>query len=200
AWGMNRNGVRGYLKARMPTFHFSPNELQALVNFFMAASDQHQPYIPEQLDPITGEEQNLARALFTSKQASCLQCHMTGDAAHDAKATAPNFLLAPERLKPSWTRRWIYDPQTISPGVNMPSELFAKDPVHNRLVFKAETPPSFQTYNKDHLDLIVRYLFNLTPDEQRRIGGASSASQSAPSPAAPATPAGRTAATGTSGH
>ena len=196
AWGMNRNGVRGYLKARMPTFHFSPNELQALVNFFMAASDQHQPYIPEQLDPVTSEEQNLARALFTSKQASCLQCHMTGDAAHDAKATAPNFLLAPERLKPSWTKRWIYDPQTISPGVNMPSELFVRDPAHNRLVFKAETPPAFQTYNKDHLDLIVRYLFQITPDEQRRIGGASPAAPSATPPAA-ATPAGKTTATGT---
>src|SRR6185503_5952412 len=87
-WGMNRNGVRSYLKVRMPTFNFSPNELQALVNFFMAASEQHQPYIPEQLDPITSEEQNLARALFTSKQASCLQCHMTGDPGHDVKATA----------------------------------------------------------------------------------------------------------------
>ncbi|MGA9771945.1 MAG: c-type cytochrome [Blastocatellia bacterium] len=194
AWGMNRNGVRGYLKVRMPTFHFSPNELQALVNFFMAASDQHQPYIPEQLDPVTSEEQNLARALFTSKQASCLQCHMTGDAAHDAKATAPNFLLAPERLKPSWTKRWIYDPQTISPGVNMPSELFVRDPAHNRLVFKAETPPAFQTYNKDHLDLIVRYLFQITPDEQRRIGGGAAA-QSTAAPAA-ATPAGKTTATG----
>ena len=160
----------------------------------MAASDQRQPYIPEQLDPVTTEEQNLARALFTSKQASCLQCHMTGDPAHDAKATAPNFFLAPERLKPSWTKRWIYDPQTISPGVNMPSELFIKDPAHDRLIFKAETPPSFQAYNKDHLDLIVRYLFQITPDEQRRIGGASAAAAAAP--AATATPpAGKTAAT-----
>jgi cytochrome c2 len=194
AWGMNRNGVRGYLKARMPTFHFSPNELQALVNFFMAASDQHQPYIPEQLDPVTSEEQNLARALFTSKQASCLQCHMTGDPAHDAKATAPNFLLAPERLKPSWTRRWIYDPQMISPGVNMPSELFVKDPVHDRLIFKAQTPPAFETYNKDHLDLIVRYLFQITPDEQKRIS-AGSGTQPAATPAPAAAPPGKTAAT-----
>jgi len=198
--GVNRNGVRGYLKARMPTFNFSPNELQALVNFFMAASDQPQPYIPEQLDPVTTEELNLARALFTSKQASCLQCHMTGDPAHDAKATAPNFLLAPERLKPSWTRRWIYDPQIISPGVNMPSELFVRDPSHDRLIFKAETPPAFQTYNKDHLDLIVRYLFQLSADEQRRIaGGSAAAAASAPAAGkpvtAPANAAGKTTAT-----
>jgi len=187
---MNRNGVRSYLKARMPTFNFSPNELQALVNFFMAASEQHQPYIPEQLDPVTSEEQNLARALFTSKQASCLQCHMTGDPGHDVKATAPNFLLAPDRLKPAWTKRWIYDPQMISPGVNMPSELFVKDPNHNRLIFKAETPPAFQNYDKDHLDLIVRYLFQITPDEQRRIGGGAQAAAAAPAPPA------KTAATG----
>ncbi|HKP88205.1 MAG TPA: c-type cytochrome [Blastocatellia bacterium] len=194
AWGMNRNGVRGYLKVRMPTFHFSPNELQALVNFFMAASDQHQPYIPEQLDPITTEEQTLARALFTSKQASCLQCHMTGDPAHDVKATAPNFLLAPERLKPLWTKRWIYDPQVISPGVNMPSELFIKDPNHDRLIFKAETPPAFQNYDKDHLDLIVRYLFEITPDEQRRIGGGGGAQPTAPTQSAATTT--KTTATG----
>jgi hypothetical protein len=61
--GMNRNGVRAYLKVRMPTFNFSPNELQALVNFFMGASDQHQPYIPEKLEPLTGDEPTMARRL-----------------------------------------------------------------------------------------------------------------------------------------
>src|ERR1044071_2529740 len=121
---------------------------------------------------------------------------MTGDAAHDAKATAPNFLLAPERLKPSWTKRWIYDPQIISPGVNMPSELFVRDNAHDRLVFKAETPPAFQTYNKDHLDLIVRYLFQLSPDEQRRIaGGGGAASAPAAAPANASAAGAKTAAT-----
>ncbi|HEY3138165.1 MAG TPA: c-type cytochrome, partial [Blastocatellia bacterium] len=128
--GVNRNGVRRYLKARMPTFNFSPNELQALVNFFMGASSQAQPYIPERLDPLTTDEQGMARALFTSNAAPCLKCHITGDPAHDARATAPNFLLAPERLKPAWTRRWLLDPRVISPGTSMPSELFKRDTGH----------------------------------------------------------------------
>jgi hypothetical protein len=51
-WGESRNGLRPYLEVRMPTFNFSPNELQAIVNFFMAASQQQQPYIPERLDPL----------------------------------------------------------------------------------------------------------------------------------------------------
>lgn len=184
--GMNRNGVRAYLKARMPTFNFSPNELQALVNFFMGASEQHQPYIPEKLEPLTGDEPAMARALFTSNASPCLKCHMTGDPAHDAKATAPNFLLAPERLKPSWTKRWIYDPQLISPGVNMPSGLFNQDPQHGRYVFNGPTPPSFQSYEKDHLDLVVRYMFQMTPEEQRRlgVGGGAPAASGTPAPSA----------------
>ena len=182
--GANRNGVRRYLKARMPTFSFSPNELQALVNFFMGASSQAQPYIPEQLEPLAADEQGMARALFSSNAAPCLKCHMTGDPAHDAKATAPNFLLAPERLKPAWTRRWLLEPQLISPGTSMPSELFKRDQGHERWVFNGPTPPAFQTYEKDHVDLLVRYMFQISLEEQRRLGTGGGA----PS-AAPATPA-----------
>jgi mono/diheme cytochrome c family protein len=180
--GVSRNGVRRYLRARMPTFNFSPNELQALVNFFMGASSQPQPYIPERLDPLSSDEQGLARALFTSNAAPCLKCHMTGDAAHDAKATAPNFLLAPERLKPAWTRRWLLDPSLISPGTSMPSGLFKRDTGHDRWVFSGPTPPAFQNYEKDHVDLLVRYMFQISPEEQRRLGAAA-ASSSAPAPA-----------------
>jgi len=182
--GMNRNGVRRYLKARMPTFNLSPNELQTLVNFFMGASSQAQPYIPERLDPLSGDERGMAIALFNSPAAPCLKCHMTGDPAHDARATAPNFLVAPERLKPAWTRRWILDPQLISPGTSMPSDLFKRDEAHARWVFNGPTPDSFKTYEKDQLDLLVRYIFQSSPDEQKRLGaGAASAS---PAPAAPA--------------
>jgi cytochrome c2 len=192
--GMNRNGVRRYLKARMPTFNFSPNELQALVNFFMGASSQAQPYIPERLDPLTGDERGMAVALFNSPAAPCLKCHMTGDPTHDAKATAPNFLLAPDRLKPAWTRRWILDPQLISPGTSMPSELFKRDAAHDRWVFNGPTPPSFQTYDKDQLDLLVRYIFQSSPDEQKRLGAGAGGGTAAP--AAPAAaPANKTAMT-----
>src|SRR5437667_457675 len=182
--GANRNGVRRYLKARMPTFNFSPNELQALVNFFMGASSQAQPYIPERLDPLATDEQGMARALFSSNAAPCLKCHMTGDPAHDARATAPNFLLAPERLKPAWTRRWLLDPQLISPGTSMPSELFKRDQGHERWVFNGPTPPAFQTYEKDHVDLLVRYMFQISPEEQKRLGtGGGSAPSAAPAAA-----------------
>lgn len=186
--GANRNGVRMYLKARMPTFNFSPNEIQALVNFFMGASAQQMPYIPERLDPLTNDEQTIARSIFTSQAAPCLKCHMTGDPGHDAKATAPNFLLARERLKPAWTQRWLLAPDLISPGTSMPSGLFERDAAHERWVTKGVNSPAIQTYDRDHVNLLVRYMFQISPDEQRRLmaGGSGAA---APAPAAGAKPA-----------
>ncbi|HEX8137676.1 MAG TPA: c-type cytochrome [Pyrinomonadaceae bacterium] len=179
--GLDRNGVRPYLKARMPTFSFSPQELRTLVRFFMAVSAQQEPYIPEKLEALTEQERTLARQLFTSRGAPCLKCHITGDPAHDKTALAPNFLLASERLKPGWTYRWILDPQQISPGTAMPSGLFKKD--GDRWVFSGETPPAFNDYHGDHADLLVRYMFELTADEQRRLASTSPPATSGETPA-----------------
>jgi cytochrome c551/c552 len=165
--GLDRNGVRPYLKARMPTFNFSPNELQTLVRFFMALSGQQEPYIKEPLQPLTEEEKLVARQMFTSGT-PCLKCHITGEPTHDEKAIAPNFLLAGERLKPEWTFRWLLDPAQISPGTAMPSGLFRKE--GDRWVINLPNPPaSANEYKHDHADLLVRYMLLLTSEEQRRL-------------------------------
>ena len=167
----DRNGVRPYLKVRMPTFYFSPNEMRKLVRFFQAMSSQPMPYIPPELQPLSGQELAMARALFTSRAAPCLKCHATGDAGHDRFATAPNFLLARERLKDGWTKRWLLDPSMISPGTAMPSGLFKRD--GDRWVFSGPTPPIFSGYSGDHAELLVRYMFEITAEEQRRLMGMS---------------------------
>jgi cytochrome c2 len=165
--GADRNGVRPYLKVRMPTFNFSPNELQTLVRFFMALSGQQEPYIKEQLEPLTEQEKLVARQMFTSGT-PCLKCHITGEPTHDEKAIAPNFLLAGERLKPEWTFRWLLDPAQISPGTAMPSGLFKKE--GERWVINLPNPPqSANEYHSDHARLLVRYMMMMSPDEQRRL-------------------------------
>ncbi len=163
----HRDGVRPYLTIRMPTFFFSQNELRKLVRFFQALSHQPMPYIPQRQQLLTAKETDMARSLFTSQAAPCLKCHATGDPQHDKTATAPNFLLAKERLKPDWVERWLTDPQNISPGTAMPSGLFKKEGDH--YVFAGPTPPSFQGYEGDHRELLTRYIFQLTPEEQRRV-------------------------------
>jgi hypothetical protein len=186
--GADRNGVRRYLKARMPTFNFSPNELRVLVRFFLAVSSQQETYIKEQDEPLSESERNLARALFTHQAAPCLKCHMTGEPSHDLTATAPNFLDASVRLKPDWTFRWLLDPQRIMPGTAMPSDLFKRD--GDRWVFNNPPPPGrereFEEYKGDHARLLTRYLLQLTPEEQARARSA----QRVPAPSGSTTPAG----------
>ena len=193
--GADRNGVRPYLKARMPTFSFSPNELRTLVRFFMAVSSQQDPYIQEPVEPLTNEERLLARQMFTSGT-PCLKCHITGDATRDKTATAPNFLLASERLKPDWTYRWLLDPQAISPGTAMPKELFRKEADNRWVINVAQGPESFNQYHQDHARLLVRYMFLMTPEEQRALNATSPAptAGSAPAPIERNVPTGAAAA------
>ncbi len=176
--GANRNGVRPYLQVHMPTFNFSPNELRVLVRFFMAVSSQNEPYIKEPMEPMTEAERSIARNIFVSGT-PCLKCHITGEPTHDAKAIAPNFLLAGQRLKPDWTFRWLLDPAQISPGTAMPTGLFKKE--GDRWVVNLPNPPTdVANYHSDHARLLVRYMFLITPDEQRRLLSASPAPPTAP--------------------
>jgi hypothetical protein len=89
-------------------------------------------------------------------------------------------LLAKERLKPDWVERWVLDPQAISPGTSMPSGLFRRE--KNQWVFAGPTPPSFQGYDRDHNKLLVDYIFQLTPEEQRRVAGSMGRSRASTSP------------------
>jgi cytochrome c551/c552 len=176
--GANRNGVRPYLQVHMPTFNFSPNELRMLVRFFMAVSSQNDPYIKEPMDPMTEADRSIARNIFVSGT-PCLKCHITGEPTHDARAIAPNFLLASQRLKPEWTFRWLLDPAQIAPGTAMPTGLFKKE--GDRWVVNLPNPPAdVNNYHGDHARLLVRYMFLMTPDEQRRLLSATPAPPTPP--------------------
>jgi hypothetical protein len=165
----NRNGVRQYLQVRMPTFYLSDDEIRKLVLFFAAMSSQPEPFIPPKVEPLTDTERAMARGIFTSPAAPCLKCHMTGSPEHDKNASAPNFLLARERLQPAWVDRWITDPAKIIPGTAMPSGLFRQE--GGRWVFSGPVPGAAAQYHGDQADLLVRYMFTLTPQEQAALTG-----------------------------
>lgn len=163
----DHNGVRPYLQARMPNFHFTQNEIGILVRFFAALAGQPFASEPPNQEPLTDRERQVARALFSSPGAPCLQCHVYGDPNHDKQASAPNFLSARDRLKAGWTLRWLIDPQTIIPGTAMPSQLFRRQ--GTRWVLAGQLPKDAQDYPGDHAQLLVRYMLQMTPDEQRRL-------------------------------
>ncbi len=165
----DRDGVRSYLQVRMPTFNLSDDEIRKLVMFFEAMSSQPEQFIPPRQQPITDVERAMARNLFTSPAAPCLKCHMDGNAAHDKNSSAPNFLLSKDRLQAPWAIQWITDPAKIIPGTAMPSGLFRRE--DGRWIFNGPLPPDLAKYDGDHAALLVRYMFQLTPQEQAALVG-----------------------------
>jgi len=59
----------------------------------------------------------------------------------------------------------------------MPSGLFRRENDH--WVFSGPTPPSFQGYDQDHSKLLIDYIMQLTPEEQRRVSAAMGRSSAA---------------------
>jgi hypothetical protein len=73
----------------------------------------------------------------------------------------------------------------------MPSGLFRRDSEHNRWVLNGQLPPEVQKYDQDHVSLLVRYMFQISPDEQKRLGAQFASSQIKAASGAPAKPTAR---------
>jgi hypothetical protein len=163
---LHRNGVRPYLKMRMPTFSMSEREIQTLVRFFSSQAKQPAPYIRPQFQPLTDTERQIARE---SVKLGCVKCHASGDDVVFAPTViAPNLAFADARLKPAWIERWVVKPSEIFPGTNMPDGLFTYNATEKRWVALQKTP-GMDGYAGDQRELVVRYLLELNPEEAKLL-------------------------------
>ncbi len=111
--------IRPKIKVRMPTFHFSENELNTLIAGWNYEARQPFPYA-EAYDPAAHPEL-IARGREVFAVAQCKSCHAESAADLNREGVnAPNLELAHRRLKPAWLSQWLADPQAMAPGVNMP--------------------------------------------------------------------------------
>ena len=63
------------------------------------------------------------RRLASKEYFSCGSCHVEGDKKPEGppEGWAPDFAMAPRRLRPEWVVTWLRDPQKVQPGTQMPS-------------------------------------------------------------------------------
>ena len=127
--------LRTFLNTRMPTFHFTQNEISTLTAYFSAVDKAPFPFISTAIDT-TSEKLATGSQLFETLK--CMQCHPTSSAipaGKDPADLAPNLQLAQGRLRPEWVLDWIKDPQKIFPGTRMPAFFpeFPKSPITNVL-------------------------------------------------------------------
>ncbi|MDO8136752.1 MAG: c-type cytochrome [Candidatus Brocadiales bacterium] len=124
-------GLRPWLDVRMPTFGLTKEEANILSKYFALLDNQEYPFerlaeresvYVEAKCARDSEYYVKAKRLMDSKDVNCGSCHVRGEIKPegDPSGWAPDLSLAKERLRPSWVREWLTDPQRIQVGTKMP--------------------------------------------------------------------------------
>ncbi len=151
--------IRPWLKVRMPTFNLSNEERNAIVSMFQAKEKQ-QTFVDNkvrvQWEP---GERVAAKKLFDSL--ACASCHTAGF--NNEEATAPNLYFAKRRLRPSWIKKWLANPQAILSETVMPN--FWEDG-------EATEPSILDGDPKKQINALTKYLIEIghdfLPDSQTK--------------------------------
>lgn len=168
------NGVRKGLMVRMPTYDLSERERSKLVRFFAAMAKLTDSYSRPLVAKLKGDELDVARAVFTG--GDCSNCHLLGgEVAINPETTyAPSFEPLAARIRPTWTKKWITEPNSVIPGTAMPA-IFEKNAAGQWKIkpmnetAKGRLGPDLlaklAAYEGDHADLLVRYFAAWDEDE-----------------------------------
>jgi mono/diheme cytochrome c family protein len=112
----NVQPIRPWVKVRMPSFNLSLQDKNRIINGFQNGA--HQGFYEDPSAEVVwapGEREE-AQKLFTAL--NCTSCHTMGFTS--ATPMAPDLHKASKRLRPSWIRKWLTNPQAILPGTTMP--------------------------------------------------------------------------------
>ena len=119
--------IRPWMKVRMPTFHFTDEETNKLVESFAAAGQA--PLFDTQRYTMP-PDRNIAIGREVYAMLRCQQCHSNApvDPANppvpdtaDTTSLAPNLALGRIRLRHEWIADWIRRPDEMIPGTRMPT-------------------------------------------------------------------------------
>ncbi len=112
----NVHTIRPYVEVRMPSFNYSNEELNKIVAYFQA--DSEQPTF-ENLGKVEWEAGEREAAMKLWNELACTTCHTIGFTKDEAQA--PALKDAKLRLRPSWIEKWLTNPTEIMPYTSMPN-------------------------------------------------------------------------------
>jgi cytochrome c2/flagellar biosynthesis chaperone FliJ len=105
--------IRPWLHIRMPSFHWTDEELSNIITYFNLKDDQVYPFKTVNVHKLAGKDLSDAKGLFTKLQ--CEKCHIVGaKIPADLSSAAPDLLKVKERLKPEWIVEWLKNPEAMS--------------------------------------------------------------------------------------
>lgn len=112
----NVQPIRPWVKVRMPSFNLTNHDKNLIVSGFASKSDQVVFEANEKVTWLPGEKEGAVK-LFN--QLACTSCHSMGFTKVDP--LAPDLHKANNRLRFSWIKKWISNPQAIMSQTTMPA-------------------------------------------------------------------------------
>ncbi len=116
--------IRPWIDVRMPTFEFSDEDAQTLVEYFAALDNKESIFVtlPKKYDP---ESIEAGRLLASGQYFSCFSCHIQGSKTPSGPRSmwGPDLTMIPKRIRPDFIPPWVQNPQQFTPGVRMPAFL-----------------------------------------------------------------------------
>jgi mono/diheme cytochrome c family protein len=112
--------IRPWLDVRMPTFGLDDQNLNGVIQYFGAVSNELGAF---RAPAIVSASSNLSAGRELFELLRCQQCHVLGAIPRDQPTSnlAPDLRMTSERLQPDWILEWLKAPATILPGTRMPA-------------------------------------------------------------------------------
>jgi len=112
----NVQPIRPWVKVRMPSFNLTNHDKNLIVSGFAAKSDQVVFEANEKVTWVPGEREGAVK-LFN--QLACTSCHSMGFS--KTEPMGPDLHKASNRLRFSWIKKWLANPQAIMAQTTMPA-------------------------------------------------------------------------------
>ena len=113
--------IRPWLNVRMPTFGLDDRNLNNVISYFGAVSNEMESFRAPHVVQTSVQANAAGKELFDLLK--CQQCHVLGAIPKDQPTSnlAPDLRMAPERLQADWILDWLKNPAAILSGTRMPA-------------------------------------------------------------------------------
>ena len=120
-WFKDITMIRPHLQVRMPSFDFTDEEWNTIIEYFQQKDGQSLAYeLPHSMN-INSDSYKAGNVI--QELGACTNCHFYGNQKPKQAALtwAPNLVLTKNRLRPEWLLEFFSNPQDIMPGTKMPA-------------------------------------------------------------------------------
>jgi len=133
-WFQNVSMIRPHLQVRMPSYDFTHQEWNSVIDYFQSKDDMSLTY--ENPHNFSKASNSYLAGQKVQEEGACINCHFYGSMKprQDLLTWAPNLVLTKERLRPEWLIEWFNNPQSVMPGTKMPAPYIPVDEPINDVI------------------------------------------------------------------